>query len=82
MKIWNPEVVRLANIIHDPNANVSARLEAAFLVGKMADDGAVTIDAPIDPNTKVHVDDLAEALVDNKPVKYVWRNGARIRVKS
>jgi hypothetical protein len=71
--IWNPEAVKQAQLAHDETAEPFARMAAMLKVYSMAEAGTLI--------TNVGEYDLAEALVDNTQPKYIWRNGARVKVK-
>lgn len=71
--IWNPIAVQLAQRSKDENVDPIERLMAMVQINSMAEAGTLIVD--------VSIPDLAEALVSDTQPKYIWRNGARVKVK-
>ncbi len=73
MRVWNPEAVRLALISRDETCEPLARMSAMVQLDSMMKNGTLIVDTDIPT--------LARSLVDDRLPKYIWKNGARIKVK-
>jgi hypothetical protein len=82
VKVVNPVALIHAKIVNNPNTSAFDRAVSAMTLGHMVEANEIYLEIPDDFNISMRTEDLAEALVDDKPVKYIWRNGARIKVKS
>ncbi len=78
MKTWNPEAVRLAQIAHDESIEPIKRMMAMVQVNSMLEAGTLIVDVPGDINDLID----KQTVERESKEKYIWRNGARVKVKS
>ncbi len=83
MKFISPIAVDLAKKSKDENAPIKERVLALAQLGTMAQNNHVVIDIPdvIFNTVKIALADEAKAMITGEKPEYIWRNGARIKVK-